>query len=144
LRILLYNPDNGVTAISCRISGCFCPVLTPPGHEVLLIDGNANPWTGADRAVRPRREDRFSGIGAMTPHDRERLCSRRRIRATGVKVVMGRAARHRMADEALGRDGGPQHADAVALARPMKPGRQIVNDAARGKLRRSYAPWTRR
>jgi radical SAM superfamily enzyme YgiQ (UPF0313 family) len=37
------------------------------------------------------------------------------VRATGVPVVMGGPHVTEMADEALGRDGGPRHADAVAL-----------------------------
>lgn len=34
------------------------------------------------------------------------------VRATGVKVVMGGPHVTELADEALGRDGGPRHADA--------------------------------
>ena len=45
-----------------------------------------------------------------------------------------------MADEALGRDGGPRHADAVALGEADETWPQIVNDAARGKLKEIYAP----
>jgi hypothetical protein len=49
MKILLYNPDNGVT-------GNFMPHLwmfllqarTPPGHEVLLLDGNAQPMNDAE------------------------------------------------------------------------------------------------
>ncbi len=43
-------------------------------------------------------------------------------------------------DEALGRDGGPRHADAVALGEADETWPQIVNDAARGKLKEIYAP----
>ena len=45
-----------------------------------------------------------------------------------------------LADEALGRDGGPQHADAVALGEADETWPQIVNDAARGELKAIYAP----
>ena len=44
------------------------------------------------------------------------------------------------ADEALGRDGGPRHADAVALGEADETWPQIVNDAARGELKEIYAP----
>ena len=37
------------------------------------------------------------------------------IRATGIPVVMGGPPVTEEADEALGRDGGPRHSDAVAL-----------------------------
>ena len=45
-----------------------------------------------------------------------------------------------LADEALGRDGGPRHADAVALGEADETWPQIVNDAARGELKEIYAP----
>ena len=44
MRILLYNPDNGVTRNFMPHLWMFLlKALTPPGHEVLLIDGNAQP-----------------------------------------------------------------------------------------------------
>jgi radical SAM superfamily enzyme YgiQ (UPF0313 family) len=44
------------------------------------------------------------------------------------------------ADEALGRDGGPRHADAVALGEADETWPQIVRDAARGELQEVYQP----
>ena len=43
-------------------------------------------------------------------------------------------------DEALGRDGGDRHADAVALGEADETWPQIVNDAFRGELKDIYAP----
>lgn len=44
MRILLYNPDNGVTRNFMPHLWMFLlQALTPQGHEVLLIDGNAQP-----------------------------------------------------------------------------------------------------
>jgi hypothetical protein len=44
MRILLYNPDNGVTRNFMPHLWMFLlQALTPPGHEVVLIDGNAQP-----------------------------------------------------------------------------------------------------
>jgi radical SAM superfamily enzyme YgiQ (UPF0313 family) len=43
-------------------------------------------------------------------------------------------------DEALGRDGGPRHADAVALGEADETWPIIVRDAARGELKDIYAP----
>ena len=44
MRILLYNPDNGVTHNFMPHLWMFLlQALTPPGHEVLLVDGNAQP-----------------------------------------------------------------------------------------------------
>src|ERR1700730_393376 len=62
------------------------------------------------------------------------------IRAVGVPVVMGGPHVTEMADEALGRDGGPRHADAVALGEADNTWPCIVEDAARGELKDVYAP----
>ena len=44
MRILLYNPDNGVTRNFMPHLWMFLlQALTPAGHEVLLVDGNAQP-----------------------------------------------------------------------------------------------------
>jgi radical SAM superfamily enzyme YgiQ (UPF0313 family) len=45
-----------------------------------------------------------------------------------------------MPDEALGRNGGQRHADAVALGEADESWPRIVEDAARGQLRDLYAP----
>src|SRR5476649_1372557 len=62
------------------------------------------------------------------------------VRAAGVKVVMGGPHVTELADEALGRDGGPRHADAVALGEADETWPEIVKDAARGQLKEIYAP----
>jgi radical SAM superfamily enzyme YgiQ (UPF0313 family) len=43
-------------------------------------------------------------------------------------------------DEALGRDGGPRHADAVALGEADETWPQIVYDASHGDLQEVYKP----
>ena len=68
MRILLYNPDNGVTRNFMPHLWMFLlQALTPPGHEVLLIDGNAQPMD-EDSIARFVREQNIGlvGIGAMT------------------------------------------------------------------------------
>src|SRR5450432_2299690 len=142
MRILLYNPDNGVTRNFMPHLWMFLlQSLTPPGHEVLLIDGNAKPMDEVQIAqyVRDEKID-LVGIGAMTRMIAKAYRIADAIRATGVKVVMGGPHVTELADEALGRDGGPQHADAVALGEADETWPQIVNDAARGKLKAIYAP----
>src|SRR5262244_2450170 len=62
------------------------------------------------------------------------------IRAAGIPVVMGGPHVTELPDEALGRDGGPQHADAVALGEADETWPRIVEDAARGQLKDIYAP----
>ena len=142
MKILLYNPDNGVTRNFMPHLWMFLlKSLTPPGHEVLLIDGNAQPMDELQIAQYVRDEKiGLVGIGAMTRMIAKAYRIADAIRATGVKVVMGGPHVTELADEALGRDGGPRHADAVALGEADETWPQIVNDAARGELKDIYAP----
>src|SRR5438270_4202678 len=142
MRILLYNPDNGVTRNFMPHLWMFLlQALTPPGHEVLLIDGNAQPMDEAQIAQFVREQNiGLVGIGAMTRMIAKAYRTADAIRATGVPVLMGGPHVTELADEALGRDGGPRHADAVALGEADETWPQIVNDAVRGELKDIYAP----
>ena len=80
------------------------------------------------------------GIGAMTRMIAKAYRMADAIRAAGVPVVMGGPHVTEMADEALGRNGGPRHADAVALGEADETWPKIVEDAARGELKDIYAP----
>ena len=63
MKILLYNPDNGVTRNFMPHLWMFLlQALTPPEHEVLLIDGNAKPMTEAE-LVRFIREEQVGLVG---------------------------------------------------------------------------------
>jgi len=142
MKILLYNPDNGVTRNFMPHLWMFLlQALTPAGHEVLLIDGNAQPMNEAEIAqwVLDQKID-LVGIGAMTRMVAKAYRVADAIRAVGVRVVMGGPHVTELADEALGRDGGPKHADAVALGEADATWPMIVNDAARGELQDIYAP----
>src|SRR5450432_447978 len=142
MRILLYNPDNGVTRNFMPHLWMFLlKALTPPGHEVLLIDGNAQPMDEAQIAQYVIDEKiGMVGIGAMTRMIAKAYRIADAIRATGVPVVMGGPHVTELADEALGRDGGPKHADAVALGEADETWPQMVNDCAAGKLKEVYTP----
>ena len=142
MRILLYNPDNGVTRNFMPHLWMFLlQALTPPGHEVLLIDGNAKAMDEAEIAQFVRDEKiALVGIGAMTRMVAKAYRMADAIRATGVPVVMGGPHVTEEADEALGRNGGPRHADAVALGEADETWPQIVQDAERGELKEIYAP----
>src|ERR1700685_3364565 len=142
MRILLYNPDNGVTRNFMPHLWMFLlQALTPAGHEVVLIDGNAQPMDEACIAEFVRNNNiGLVGIGAMTRMVAKAYRMADAVRATGVPVVMGGPHVTEMADEALGRDGGPRHADAVALGEADETWPQIVADAARGALKDIYAP----
>ena len=142
MRILLYNPDNGVTRNFMPHLWMFLlQALTPPEHEVVLIDGNAQPMdeAGIARFVREQNIG-LVGIGAMTRMVAKAYRMADAIRATGVPVVMGGPHVTEEADEALGRSGGPRHADAVALGEADETWPKIVEDATRGQLKDVYAP----
>ena len=68
MKILLYNPDNGVTRNFMPHLWMFLlQPLTPPGHEVLLIDGNARRMNEGRHLRFVREQDvKLVGIGAMT------------------------------------------------------------------------------
>jgi radical SAM superfamily enzyme YgiQ (UPF0313 family) len=115
--------------------------LTPPGHEVILIDGNTRRMSGRELA-RFVRDEKIGlvGIGGMTRMIAKAYRMADAVRAVGVPVVMGGPHVTEMPDEALGRDGGPRHADAVALGEADETWPRIVEDAARGEMAEVYAP----
>src|SRR5262245_4941269 len=142
MKILLYNPDNGVTRNFMPHLWMFLlKAITPPGHEVLLVDGNTQRMEEDDiaRFVRKHRID-LVGIGSMTRMIAKAYRMADAIRAVGVPVVMGGPHVTELPDEALGRNGGGRHADAVALGEADELWPVIVEDAARGELKDVYEP----
>jgi radical SAM superfamily enzyme YgiQ (UPF0313 family) len=142
LKILLYNPDNGVTRNFMPHLWMFLlQALTPPGHEVILVDGNARAMTEAELVSYARREGvGLVGIGAMTRMVARAYRFADALREAGVPVVMGGPHVTECPDEALGRGGGVRHADAVALGEADETWPLIVEDAARGQLKEVYEP----
>lgn len=115
--------------------------LTPPEHEVILIDGNAQAMDEAGLANFVREQGiGLVGIGAMTRMIAKAYRMADAVRAVGVPVVMGGPHVTEVPDEALGRDGGPRHADAIALGEADETWARIVADAARGELQDVYTP----
>src|SRR5512133_1322610 len=142
MKILLYNPDNGVTQNFMPHLWMFLlQSLTPAEHEVVLIDGNTQPMTDAQivRFIQDSRID-LVGIGAMTRMIAKAYRVADAIRAAGIRVVMGGPHVTEIPNEALGKDGGPRHADAIALGEADETWPRIVADAARGALKEIYAP----
>ncbi len=142
MRILLYNPDNGVTRNFMPHLWMFLlQALTPAGHEVLLVDGNARAMSDDELVSFLRRENiELVGIGSMTRMIAKAYRVADAIRNAGVPVVMGGPHVTEVPDEALGRDGGPRHADAIALGEADETWPLIVEDAARGQLKEVYQP----
>jgi radical SAM superfamily enzyme YgiQ (UPF0313 family) len=142
MKILLYNPDNGISANFMPHLWMFLlKSLTPPGHEVLLQDGNARPMTDGE-LVGYAKEQGFGliGIGAMTRMIARAYRAADAFRAAGIPVVMGGPHVTELPDEALGKNGGPRHADAVALGEADETWPRMVEDAANGCLKDVYAP----
>jgi len=142
MNILLYNPDNGVTQNFMPHLWMFLlQSLTPEGHEVILIDGNTQPMND-DELVRFAQQKGIGlvAIGAMTRMIAKAYRVADAVRAAGIPVVMGGPHVTECPDEALGKDGGPRHADAIALGEADETWPKIVADAARGQLREVYTP----
>jgi radical SAM superfamily enzyme YgiQ (UPF0313 family) len=142
VNILLYNPDNGLAHNYMPHLWMFLlQSLTPAGHGVLLVDGNAQPMNEKE-LVHYVQENHVGlvGIGAMTRMVAKAYQMADAVRAVGVPVVMGGPHVTEVPDEALGRDGGPRHADSVALGEADQTWPTIVADAERGTLKEIYAP----
>ena len=91
MKILLYKPDNGVTRNFMPHLWMFLlQALTPAGHEMWLIDGNAQPMDESEIAqyVRDHKVG-LVGIGAMTRMIAKAYRMADAVRAAGVPVVMG-------------------------------------------------------
>jgi radical SAM superfamily enzyme YgiQ (UPF0313 family) len=141
MNILLYNPDNEVTNNFMPHLWMFLlQSLTPEGHEVFLVDGNSQRLSETE-LVQYIREKNIGlvGIGAMTRMIKRAYKMADAVRAAGVPVVMGGPHVTELPDEALGRDGGFRHADAVALGEADQIWPTIVADAERGMLQETYA-----
>jgi radical SAM superfamily enzyme YgiQ (UPF0313 family) len=144
MNILLYNPDNGVTRNFMPHLWMFLlQSLTPAEHNVILIDGNAKAMTRGELVDFCRANDvGLVGIGSMTRMVARAYLVADSLREAGFKVVMGGPHVTECPDEALGRDGGPRHADAVALGEADATWPLIVADAAKGELKEVYQPET--
>src|SRR5687768_2692465 len=144
MKILLYNPDNGITRNFMPHLWMFLlQSLTPKEHEVILIDGNAKAMTRPELVQFCKDESiGLVGIGAMTRMVARAYLVADSLREAGFKVVMGGPHVTECPLEALGKDGGPRHADAVALGEADEYWADIVEDAARGELKETYQPKT--
>lgn len=142
MKILLYNPDNGVTRNFMPHLWMFLlQALTPKQHEVLMIDGNAKAMSPEELVAHCKSEGvGLVGIGAMTRMIARAYVFADALRDAGIKVVMGGPHVTECPDEALGRSGGKRHADAVALGEADDYWADIVEDAANDRLKDTYQP----
>jgi len=142
MNVLLYSPDNGVTRNFMPHLWMFLlKALTPPEHEVFLIDGNAQPMTETEIAQFVRDKNiGLCGISAMTRMAARAYRMADAIRSAGAKVVFGGPHVTEVPDEPLGRTEEPRHADAIALGEADHTWPRIVADAAAGRLQEIYTP----
>ncbi len=140
MNILLYSPDNEVTNNFMPHLWMFLlKSLTPEGHQVFLMDGNSRRLSESELVQYVgERHIGLVGIGAMTRMIQKAYRMADAIRAAGVLVVMGGSHVTELPGEALGRDGGPRHADAVALGEADRIWPRIVADSERGLLQEVY------
>ena len=91
MKILLYNPDNGVTRNFMPHLWMFLlQALTPKEHEVFLIDGNAKAMTRKELVQYcTDRDIGLVGIGSMTSMVARAYRVADSLREAGIKVVMG-------------------------------------------------------
>ena len=134
MKILLYNPDNGVTHNFMPHLWMFLlQALTPPEHEVLLVDGNAKAMNEQELVAFVKEQGvGLVGIGAMTRMVARAYRMADAVRAAGIPVVMGGPHVTEVPDEPLGRNGGPRHADAIALGHGQQLGRGCVGRQQHG------------
>ncbi len=142
MKILLYNPDNGVTRnFMPHLWMYLLKAITPDEHEVMLIDGNSKHMDEEELVQFIRERDiGLVGIGSMTRMIAKAYRMADRVRAAGVPVVMGGPHVTELPDEALGRNGCPRHADAVAIGEADETWPIIVKDASHGELKDIYRP----
>src|SRR5678810_1476689 len=96
MKILLYNPDNGVTRNFMPHLWMFLlQSLTPKEHEVVLIDENAKAMTREELVEFCKAENiGLVGIGSMTRMVARAYLVADAIRAAGIPVVMGLSLIH--------------------------------------------------
>ena len=144
MKILLYSPDNGVTKNFMPHLWMFLlQSLTPPGHEVVLIDGNAQPMDEAGIAQYVRENNiGLVGIGRMTRMIAKAYRMADAVRAVGVPVVMGGPHVTEMPDEALGTENRASAMPTRSLsAKRMRRGRGSWPTPRVASSKRPTLPW---
>ncbi len=125
MKILLYNPDNGVTRNFMPHLWMFLlQALTPKEHEVILIDGNAKAMSEAELVAYCQQENiGLVGIGAMTRMVARAYQFADALRDAGIKVVMGGPHVTECPDEALDVTAANVTPTRLRSVKPTKRGR---------------------
>lgn len=141
LHILLHVPDNQITKnFLPQLWPFLLRTLTPPEHKVTILDGNLVHWDEQQMVqfVRDQKID-LVGMGFMTRMAQKAYRVAGAIRnQTGVPVVFGGPHVTALPGEPLGETGQPQCADAVVMGEADELWPRVVEDVARGELKRIY------
>lgn len=145
MHILLYVPDNEVARnFIPQLWPFLLQRLTPEGHQVTIIDGNATHYSARELVdfIVQNRVD-LVGMGFMTRMAQSAYRMAAAIRQeTPVSIVMGGPHVTEVPDEPLGLTGHPQYADAVVVGEADETWPQVVRDAALHQLQKVYQPAT--
>ncbi|RPJ59436.1 MAG: radical SAM protein [Acidobacteria bacterium] len=141
VHILLHVPDNQITNnFLPQLWPFLLKNLTPSEHEVTIIDGNAVHWSEQEIIgfIRSHKVD-LVGMGFMTRMAQKAYRVAGSIRAeTGVPVVFGGPHVTALPEEPLGGTGQPQCADSVVIGEADELWPRVIDDCARGQLKRIY------
>lgn len=134
MRILFYVPDNAIThSFMPTLWPHLLKALTPPGHQVITVDGNVVRLTPAELADYVRREQvDLVGIGGMTRTIHRSYAVADSMRALGVPVVMGGPHVTEESEEAL------EHATSVVCGEADGLWPTMLADFEAGKLQPLY------
>jgi len=141
VHILLYVPDNQITNnFVPQLWPFLLKNLTPSEHRVTIIDGNVIHWNEEKIVQFVRTQDvDLVGMGFMTRMAQKAYRVARAIRAeTAVPIVCGGPHATALPEEPLGATGHPQCADSVVIGEADQLWPLVVQDAARGRLKRIY------
>jgi radical SAM superfamily enzyme YgiQ (UPF0313 family) len=143
MHILLFVPDNHITRnFVPQLWPFLLRARTPAGHRVTIIDGNAQRLSIPElvQYIKDHNVD-LLGMGFMTRMAQRAYDTALAVRAESkIPIVFGGPHVTALPDEALGRTGLPQAADAVVLGEADDIWAEVVEDAARGELKAVYGP----
>ncbi|MFQ5776832.1 MAG: B12-binding domain-containing radical SAM protein [Terriglobia bacterium] len=134
MRILFYVPDNCIThSYMPTLWPHLLKALTPPGHEVITVDGNIIRLSPEELAHYVRREHiDLVGLGGMTRTIHRSYAVADSLRALGVPVIMGGPHVTEEHQEAL------EHANTVVCGEADDLWPQLLADFEAGKLQSLY------
>jgi radical SAM superfamily enzyme YgiQ (UPF0313 family) len=140
MRLLLINPFNPLVSLANvkesrwnryrvwkPLGLLVLAALTPPDWEITIIDENLGP---RDYSALPRPD--LVGISAFTSQASRAYEVAGEFRALGVSVVMGGIHASMCSQEAQ------EHVDAVVTGEAEGVWAQVLSDARRGQLRKTY------